>query len=61
MKKGIDKPGNSCYTIITKGKEKEIKKMMTCEVEILYDDYRWECEQNGVEPKLMEQWWEELV
>ena len=23
----LDKPGNSCYTIITKGKEKEIKKM----------------------------------
>lgn len=35
--------------------------MMTCEVEILYDDYRWECEQNGVEPKPIEQWWEELV
>ena len=23
----LDKPGNPCYTVITKGKEKEIKKM----------------------------------
>ena len=27
FKKPLDKPGNMCYTIVTKGKEKEIKKM----------------------------------
>ena len=27
MKKVLDKPDKMCYTIITKGKEKEIKKM----------------------------------
>ena len=37
------------------------KKMMTYEVENLYDDYCWECEQNGIEPKPIEQWWKELV
>jgi hypothetical protein len=26
LKKSVDKPGNPCYTIITKGKEKEIKQ-----------------------------------
>lgn len=35
--------------------------MMTCEIEILYDEYREECEENGIEPKSMMQWWKELV
>lgn len=35
--------------------------MMLCEIEILYDDYCWECKEDGIEPKPMEQWWEELV
>jgi hypothetical protein len=34
--------------------------MMICEVEILYDDYRWECEQDGIEPKSIEEWWAEM-
>lgn len=35
--------------------------MMTCEVEILYSDYLWECEQNGVEPiKDINEWWDTL-
>jgi hypothetical protein len=35
--------------------------MMTCEVELMYDDYCEECEQNGIEPKPIKQWWEELI
>ena len=35
--------------------------MMTCEVEALYDDYCYECEQDGINPKSLEQWWEELI
>ena len=35
--------------------------MMTCEVEILYDDYCFECEEQGIEPKPMAVWWEELI
>ena len=34
--------------------------MMLCEIEIEYDDYRWECEQEGIEPLSMEEWWEGL-
>ena len=35
--------------------------MMTCEIETLYDDYCYECEQDGINPKSLEQWWEELI
>ena len=34
---------------------------MTWEVEELYDDYCFECEENGIEPKPINQWWEELI
>lgn len=34
---------------------------MTWEVEELYDNYRFECEENGIEPKPINQWWEELI
>ena len=57
----LDKLPGLCQNKVTKGKEKEIKKMMTWEVEELYDDYCFECEENGIEPKPINQWWEELI
>ena len=34
--------------------------MKVWEVEIEYDDYCYECEKKGIEPKDIETWWEEL-
>ena len=34
--------------------------MMNWEVEILYDDYCYECEQKGIEPKDIKTWWDEM-
>lgn len=35
--------------------------MMTWEVQEMYDDYCYDCEELGIEPKPIEIWWEELV
>ena len=35
--------------------------LMRCEVEEMYDEYRWECEEEGLESKSLEDWWNELV
>ena len=34
--------------------------LMRWEVEEMYDDYCWECKEEGREPKSLEDWWEEL-
>ena len=34
--------------------------MLMCDLEIEYDDYVWECEQNGTNPLSLEEWWESL-
>lgn len=34
--------------------------MMTYEVEELYDDYCWDCEEKGIEPKSIHEWWAEM-
>lgn len=53
-------PGNVLY-LNHKRDKGEIKMLMRCEVEEMYDEYRWECEEKGLEPKSLEDWWEELV
>ena len=35
--------------------------MMNCEVELWYDEYVEECKEQGITPKSIAQWWEELV
>ena len=35
--------------------------MSNAEIEILYDEYREECEEQGITPKPIKQWWDELV
>ncbi len=43
LKKVVDKTGKLCYIIITKGKEKEIKKMMYIRSKITGQVYEVEC------------------
>ena len=53
-------PGSVLY-LNHKRDKGEIKMLMNCEVEEMYDEYRWECEEEGLKPKSLEDWWNELV
>lgn len=33
--------------------------MLKWEIELMYDDYCYECEIKGIEPKDIETWWED--
>ena len=35
--------------------------MPNWKIEIIYDEYCWECEQEGITPKSMADWWEEQI
>lgn len=42
------------------GIEREVNEMATYEVELLYDEYCMDCYAEGITPKSMVQWWEEM-